>query len=448
MTRLWPRGTGARAVAILLLLVLLLVLVSAISWAALKLDPVQIVEPPPAPVPLLRAAIPDGPRAALLRQGRAAVIAGDCVSCHTRAGGYPFEGGLGLRTPFGVIYTPNLTGDRDTGVGAWTPDEFHRAITRGIGRGGRHLYPALPYDHFTVVPRAQSDAMLAWLKTVPAHRYTPPGNRLPFPLNVRAGMIVWNALFFRDHAFHPDPSKPADWNRGAYLVEGLGHCGACHTPRGALGAERRGQALRSARLNDWVAPDLSGDARIGLGRWSAADVVEYLRTGRNAHSNAAGPMAEVVSYSTSLMSDADLQAIATYLKSLPASPASGSAAPDPAAMRAGGAIFADACTACHLAGGSGQARLFPPLPGSAVAQQRDATGLIHLILAGGRTGPTPTRPSFPTMPSFAWKLDDQQVADVATYVRNSWGNHASTVTGREVSGLRKRLDLMPALTVH
>ena len=258
-------------------------------------------------------------------------------------------------------------------------------------------------------------------------------------------MIVWNALFFRDRAFQADSSKSPAWNRGAYLVEGLGHCGACHTPRNALGSEQQDRALQSARLNDWVAPDLTGNPRIGLGRWSAADIVEFLKTGRNAHSNAAGTMAEVVSYSTSQMSDADLQAIATYLKSLTPTPTPTAGSPDPTAMRAGSAIFADACTACHRADGRGEPRLFPRLPGSAVAQQQDPTGVIHLILAGGRTAPTPTRPSFPTMPSFAWKLDDQQVADVATFVRNSWGNHAPPVTADRVGDLRKRLHLKNVL---
>lgn len=445
MSALHPRSIAGRIGLAIAIIVAVLILISIASWAWFKLNPATIVEPPPAPIALLREPIPDGPNADLLRRGRYLTIAGDCVSCHTRAGGHPFAGGLGLRTPFGVIYSPNITGDRGTGIGGWTADQFFHALHDGIAPGGKHLYPALPYPHFTILSRADADAILAYLKTVPAERYDQPANRLPFPLDLRPAMIAWNAMNFSPRAFRPDPSQPPAWNRGAYLVEGLGHCGACHTPKTALGAEQHDQTYRGAVLDDWLAPDLTGNPRTGLGRWSAADIAAYLKTGRNVHSNAAGPMAEVVSYSTSMLSDGDLAAIATYLKSLKPSPEAASAAPDPAAMKAGGAIFADACTACHLAGGKGQPGMFPPLPGSAMAQQRDPTGLIHLILAGGRTAPTPEHPSFQSMPSFAWKLDDQQVADVATYIRNSWGNRAPPVTADQVSDLRGKLELRKAL---
>jgi mono/diheme cytochrome c family protein len=236
------------------------------------------------------------------------------------------------------------------------------------------------------------------------------------------------------------------WNRGAYLVEGLEHCGACHTPKSALGAELSSQAYRGAPIENWVAPDLTGNSRTGLGRWSSSDIVQYLRTGRNAHANASGLMGEVVAYSTSLLSDSDLSAIATYLKSLPPSPTAGISAPDASAMRAGSAIFFDGCTACHLAGGKGQPGMFPPLQGSAVAQQHDPSGVIRLILAGTRTAPTRSRPSFQSMPSFAWKLSDQEVADVATYVRNSWGNRAPPVEVDQVAAARSKLKLRQVLT--
>lgn len=439
------RSLGHRVLLAIIAVFLLLIALSIVTWAWFALNPAQIIEPPPAPIAMLTAPIPDGPNADLIRRGRYLTIAGDCVSCHTRAGGHPFEGGLGLKTPFGVIYSPNITSDHDNGVGGWTPDQFFAALHKGVAPGGKYLYPALPYPHFTTIPRADSDAILAYLKTVPAHNYVQPANRLPFPLDIRLGMIAWNALNFSPHAFRPDPSKPLAWNRGAYLVEGLGHCGACHTAKTALGAERHDRALQGGKLDNWVAPDLTGNGRTGLGNWSAADIVEYLKTGRNAHSNAAGQMAEVVTYSTSLLNDQDLAAIATYLKSLKPSAETASPPPAAAAMRAGGAIYADACTACHLAAGKGQPRLFPPLAGSAAAQQADPTGVIRLILAGGRTAPTRARASFQSMPSFAWKLNDQQVADVATYIRNSWGNRAKPVTGRQVGDLRAKLNLRSAL---
>ena len=441
-----PRSLGGRLLLSAGIILVLLIAISLGSWLWLKANPVTIVEPPPGPIALLTAPIPDGPNADLLRRGRYLTIAGDCVSCHTRAGGHPFAGGLGLQTPFGVIYSPNLTGDKATGIGNWTPVQFFRALHEGRGADGDHLYPAFPYPHLTIVSRAESDAMLAYLKTVPGEHYVQPANRLPFPLDIRLGMIGWNAIYFRPHGFTPDPRRSAAWNRGAYLVQGLGHCGACHTPKTALGAEDGDHALQGGVLDHWVAPDLTGNARTGLGRWSAADIVQYLRTGRSAHSNAAGQMAEVVTYSTSLLSDADLTAIATYLKSLPASVTQANAAPDAAAMQTGRAIFADACTACHLSAGKGQPGMFPPLPGSAIAQQRDPTGIVRLILAGGRTAPTLRRPSFQSMPSFAWKLDDQEVADVATYVRNAWGNSAPAVNAKQVAQLRKGMALPAAVT--
>ena len=420
---------------------------SYVTWRQTQAAAAEVPpEPPPAPIALLRAPIPDGPHADLLRRGRYLTTAGDCVSCHTRAGGQPFAGGLGLRTPFGVIYSANLTSDGRSGIGAWSDDDFYRAMSRGIGRNGQHLYPAFPYPHFTIVRREDTDAILSWLKTVPAVRYTPPANLLPFPMDIRASMTAWNAAFFDDRAFVPDPKQSAEWNRGAYLVNGLGHCGACHSPKNIAGASQRDRHLQGGELNQWVAPNLTGDERTGLGRWSAEDIVEYLRTGRNAHANAGGPMAEVVSYSTSLLTGEDLGAIATYLKSQPAHADNMAAGVDAASMQRGAAIYSDACASCHLEGGQGQSRRFPPLTGDAVAQQRNPVGVLHIILAGSRTGPTPERPTAFTMPSFAWKLSDQEAADVATFIRNSWGNRAPPVDPARVADLRKTLQLPPKLT--
>lgn len=423
------------------IVIALLILAAVGSWLWFKLNPVTIVEPPPGVSRLLTQPIADGPNADLVRRGRYLAIAGDCMSCHTRAGGRPFGGGLGLQTQFGTIYSSNITSDRAKGIGAWTPAQFYRALHEGRSNDGDRLYPAMPYPNFTVMSRADSDAILAFLKTVPAESYSPPANRLPFPIDIRLAMIGWNAINFSPHPFKGNPQQSAEWNRGAYLVQGPSHCTACHTPKTVLGADKHDRKLQGAVVEDWFAPDLTGNARTGLGKWSAADIVQYLRTGRNQHAGAAGQMAAVVTYSTSLLSDADLKAIATYIKSLPARPDTASAGPDAAAMRSGGAIFFDTCTACHLVGGKGQPGMFPPLQGSAVAQQDDPTGVIHLILGGGRTAPTVARPSYQTMPSFAWKLTDQQVADVATYVRNSWGNRAPPVTAKQVSKIRSTLHL-------
>jgi mono/diheme cytochrome c family protein len=400
------------------------------------------------PTGFLTQAVPDTtPNAQEVRRGQALVIAGDCLSCHMSTGGAPFAGGLALHTPFGVIYSPNITSDQETGIGAWSNDQFYRAMHEGIGRHGENLYPAFPYTNFTRASRADDDAILAYLKTTPAVRYVAPANRLPFPLNIRFMVKGWNLLFFHPRAFEGDPSASAEWNRGEYLVTGLGHCGTCHTQKNFLGADRPGQEFRGGTLENWTAPNLTEAAGPGLAVWSVDDIAEYLATGRNARAGAGGTMAEVVSYSASLMSDQDRHAIALYIKSLPASPVPAAPRPDAGAMQRGAAIYSDACASCHLENGVGQPRYFPPLGRNAVLQQADPTGLEHLILAGSRVGPTSTRPSPMTMPSFAWKLTDGEIADVGTYIRNSWGNRAAPLSVAHVRDLRHKLDLdTPRLT--
>jgi mono/diheme cytochrome c family protein len=270
-------------------------------------------------------------------------------------------------------------------------------------------------------------------------------NDLVFPLEFRSTVKVWNLLYFNSHDSKNDAGQSPEWNRGAYLVNGLGHCGGCHTPKNALGADKTQQEFNGATLDKWVAPDLTANDRTGLGTWSIDDVAEYLRNGRNAHAGAGGPMADVITYSTSLMSDADRHAMAVYLKSQTASPSVAIAQPDTGAMHRGAAIYSDACASCHLENGVGQPRYFPPLGPNAMLQQTDPIGLEHLILAGGRIGISPSHPSPLTMPSFAWKLDDQEVADVSTFIRNSWGNHAAAVSVSDVRKARKELNLD---TVH
>ena len=391
---------------------------------------------------LLTQPVPDTvPNAEQVRLGQYLVRVGDCASCHTREGGGFLGGGFGLNTPFGTIYSTNLTSDPHAGIGDWTPEQFYAALHEGASPGGGAIYPAMPYPYTTRVTRADADAMLAFLKTVPAVNDHQPSNSLSFPFSMRSLVHGWNLLFFRKGEFVPEQGKSAEWNRGAYLVTGLGHCGACHTPKNALSADQTDRALHGGTLDNWVAPDLTQNNRTGIGSWSTDEIVEYLKTGRNARANAGGSMAEVVSYSTSILTDADLHAIAVYLKDQPASPQVAPSAADAGSMQRGAAVFSDACTSCHMEEGVGQPRFFPPLRGNAVAQQTNPTGVLHIILAGDRTAPTVTRPSPLSMPAFAWKLDDQQVADVATFVRNSWDNQAPPVTAAQAAAMRKSLGL-------
>jgi mono/diheme cytochrome c family protein len=378
---------------------------------------------------------------AQIERGRYLAAAGDCAGCHTAEGGRPMAGGRALQTPFGVIYTPNITPDAATGIGAWTDDQFYRAMHEGIAADGTHLYPAFPYPWFTKVTRPDVDAIHAYLRTLPAVSYRRPDNKLPWPLDDPNAMIGWNALYFDAGTYTPDPGQSKAWNRGAYLVQGLGHCGACHTPTNFLGASEKSRRLQGGELSNWYAPGLAGGKRAGLGHWSAQDIVDFLRTGRTATAIAYGPMAEVVHYSTSSMTEDDLRAIAAYLKSLP--PPGPPEAPDrpPAGVAdAGVAIYADTCSACHGADGKGVSRMFPPLAGTAIVQSPSPTTVIRLILNGGQAVATDEEPTPVAMPSFGWKLSDEQIAAVASYVRSAWGNRASPVSASAVHAVRQAVE--------
>jgi len=376
-----------------------------------------------------------------LTQGRELATIGDCIACHTALGGTPYAGGLALQTPFGPIITPNLTPDPATGLGNWSSDDFARAMHEGIRPDGAHLYPAFPYNYYTKVTRADTDAIFAYLRSLPPVSHAVDRNALPFPFNIRASLIAWNTLFLKEGYFVPDPKRSAEFNRGAYLVQGLGHCGACHTPRNALGAGDADRPLQASQINNWVAPNLSNDDRQGLGKWSADDIVQYLRTGQNGTAIASGPMAEVVGYSTSRMSETDLRAIATYLKengaAAPQTPAT--ITPDDSRMRIGAAIYADSCMACHNRTGEGVSGLFPRLAGTPSIQQTDPTSLIHVVIAGARGSATDAKPTGPAMPSLGWRLNNDQIAAVVTYIRNSWGNAAPAATASQVAALRAKI---------
>jgi mono/diheme cytochrome c family protein len=381
---------------------------------------------------------------AKLEKGRALMDAGDCVACHTQDKSKPFAGGRAIPTPFGTIYSANITPDRDTGIGAWTADDFYRALHEGIAPHGERLYPAFPYPYFTRMSRDDVEAVRAYLMSLDPVSNTPPANELIWPLNIRSFMAGWNMLFFTKGEFQPDPHKSAEWNRGAYLVEGPGHCGACHTPKNMFGADKSSEALRGGVIQDWTAPNLTAQASEGLGRWSEGDIVEYLKTGRNRLSGATGLMAEVVVNSTSKMSDADLKAIAIYLKDVGASPAPSASVASQNVTQVGEAIYKDSCAACHQADGKGVPHMFPPLQGNAVAQQADATTVLRVILEGAKTAATAKRPTTSAMPAYGWKIDDRQIAAVATYIRNSWDNKAGAVGSDAVASVRDAINARKA----
>jgi mono/diheme cytochrome c family protein len=388
-----------------------------------------------------RAQNPDMQSFEVIQHGRYMATAADCTACHTAPGGKPFAGGGALVTPFGTLLAPNITPDLQTGIGGWTDDEFVNAVKNGIGDHGIHLCPAMPYTYYTKMSRADVLAVRAYLDTIdPVHNKV-VANQLPFPFNQRGSMVGWNALYFKPGNFQPDPNKSAEWNRGAYLVEGAEHCGLCHTPKNAMGGDDSARAMQGSVLQNWYAPNVTGDSRVGIGDWSIDDMALYLKTGRNRFDIASGPMAEAVTHSLSHLTDADIRAMAVYLKSLPAG---GGTLPQPLSaeepkMRQGDAIYYNQCAACHGGQGQGIVGLFPRLAGAPVVQQEQATSLMRVVLEGSRAVGTAGAPTNPAMPSFAWKLSDNEIAAVLTYIRNAWGNTAPGVQASDVGNMRNAL---------
>jgi mono/diheme cytochrome c family protein len=374
-------------------------------------------------------------------RGRYLSILSDCASCHTiNQKNQPFAGGRPIETPFGKIVAPNITPDMETGIGSWTDDQFDDAVRKGIGRGGERLYPAMPYNAYTKMTREDVLAIRAYLNTVTAVYNPVVANTLPFPFNIWTVMRVWDALYFKQGEYTFDPHQSAEWNRGAFLVDGPAHCGACHTPKTFLGGDKTSLYLQGALLQGWSAPNITNDSRTGLGGWTVGDVTAYLKTGHNRITAATGPMAEAVGLSTSKMADDDVKAIATYLKSLPAQGATPSQVSETAPeMTAGGAIYRDQCSACHGLNGKGVDRLFPAVANSSLARADDPTSVIRIVLRGARSVSTAKEPTAAGMPSYGWQLNDSEVAAVLTYIRNSWGNASPAVSPDEVTRLRDSL---------
>jgi mono/diheme cytochrome c family protein len=331
-----------------------------------------------------------------VERGAYLAAAGDCLSCHTAPGGQPFAGGLRMETPFGALITPNITPDDATGLGRWTADEFYRAMHDGVGRNGQDLYPVMPYTFYTKVTREDVDAIWAWLRTVPPVHNQVDVDQLLFPFDIRLTQLFWRELYFTPGTYVADPRQSTEWNRGAYLVEGLGHCGACHSPRDALGGIEQGERLTGAKIDHWFALNLTSDLRTGLGDWSVEQVVDYLRAGAaKGKTTALGPMAEVVHNSLGKLTSEDLRAMAVYLKSVPAQ-ATPTAPPLAGRPPGAGVLYVQNCAGCHQAKGTGVPGTFPPLAGNPVVTAPDPTDALSVILGG-----VPSRGGYRAMPAFA-----------------------------------------------
>jgi mono/diheme cytochrome c family protein len=357
-------------------------------------------------------------------RGKYVALAADCMSCHTAPGGKPFAGGNALKSAFGTLYGPNITADVQTGIGAWNKAEFERALRSGVRKDGAYLYPAMPYGSYTKMTAADMDDLWTYIHAIPAVSNTVPKNTLPFPLTIRSGVAVWQDLYFAPGPFKPSAGKSADWNRGAYLVDALGHCSDCHTPRNVAQGLQMQHRLAGATIEGWYAPDISNDPLSKLTTWKTDDLAKYLKTGVGpGNVKTFGPMQEVVHDSLSQLHDSDLKAMAVYLKDQPhdSTSASASKAKMPAENLARGkALYADNCSSCHQRDGKGIAGTAPALAGNDAVTAAEPYNLIMAMLEG-----FPAQGNWGAMGSFANTLSDDQIADVANYIRTAWGNDAA-----------------------
>ncbi|GLU32252.1 cytochrome c [Trinickia caryophylli] len=391
----------------------------------------------------------------LVKRGAYLARAGDCIACHTADKSQPFAGGLPIGTPFGIIYTPNITPDPDTGIGRWTDADFIRAMHEGVGKGGEHLYPAFPYTEYTRVAERDLLAVRAYLNTLAPIHYTPPRNELRFPFNQRWLLFFWKLFNFEEGRFVPDPKRSPQWNRGAYLVQGLAHCGECHTPRNLMQGLKTTSQFSGGEQAGWRAFNITPDKAGGIGGWSDDDLVHYLATGVAAgRANAAGPMADVVANSTQFLNAEDLRSINVYLRSLP--PVSGGQthprdawgkpADDVLRLRGatvkgidGAQLFVANCASCHGwtgQGAGGTAPLaYPSLIRNSAVGAPDAGNLAMVVLHGVARR---TKDADVMMPAFGNELDDEQIAAIVNYVTQRFGNPHATLTAADIAKLRTR----------
>jgi mono/diheme cytochrome c family protein len=379
--------------------------------------------------------------AASIERGRQLATVGNCQTCHTARGGAPYAGGRGIATPFGTVYAGNLTPDPTHGLGQWNSDAFWRALHHGRSRDGRLLYPAFPYNNTTQVSREDSDALYAYLRSLPAVAQPNRPHALDWPYSTQAALAVWRALYFRPGGFVPQPQQSAEWNRGAYLVQGLAHCSACHAPRNALGASSNMLDLAGGLipLQNWYAPSLNAPQEAGLQDWPLDHIVALFRDGRAPGAQVTGPMAEVVQHSTQHWADADLRAMASYLKALPRvdlPTATSPAKPPSRTLDLGARIYGTHCAACHGERGEGVANAYPSLAGNRSVLMASPANLVQTVLNGGFSPATAGHPRPFGMPPYLLTLSDADIAAVLTHVRSSWGNQAGAVSELDVLNLR------------
>ncbi|WP_426608841.1 cytochrome c [Bradyrhizobium sp. McL0616] len=380
----------------------------------------------------------------VIARGEYLARAGDCTACHTAAEGRLFAGGRPMPTPFGTIYTSNITPDPETGIGKWSADDFYRTMHNGRFPDGGLIYPAMPFASYTKVTRADSDAIFAYLRSVtPVNQKNKP-HELRFPYDNRQLILGWRTLFFSEGEFKPDPSKSAEWNRGAYLVEGLGHCGMCHSPINALGGTSQSDAFKGGLIpmQNWYAPSLTSNREAGLGDWSIKDITDLLQTGVSARGVVYGPMAEVVHNSLQYLNDEDTRAMAVYLKGI----AEASSPPPPSSalpttessllISLGKTVYDKNCASCHGLQGEGKPPHWPPLANNQSIEMQSAVNPIRMVLNGGYPPGTKGNPMPYGMPPFAGLLSDNEVAAVVSYIRTAWGNRGTPVSARDANELR------------
>ncbi|MET0507254.1 MAG: cytochrome c, partial [Burkholderiaceae bacterium] len=402
-----------------------------------------------------------------IARGAYLALAGNCIGCHTTRGGVPYAGGRGIPTPFGTIYASNLTPDNETGLGHWTADDFYRALREGRSRSGRLLYPAFPYPNYSLVTREDSDSLFAFLRTLPPAANQNRPHALHFPFDSQFALAGWRMLFFRPSDYSPRADRSPQWNRGEYLLRGLAHCDACHSARNLLGAVSVGADLGGGELpgQNWYAPSLASGAEAGVADWPVAEIVALLKTGLSRHGSAIGPMAEVVASSTQHLTEADLMAMATVLKHQAdlarggagdgADAASGpgseqrrgargtdSRLPDTSkssrqSYGRGARLYEEHCNGCHGADGRGAPGIYPPLAGNRAVTLQRPSNLVRIVADGGFPPATAGNPRPFGMPPFSQVLDDRAIADVLTFIRQSWGNQASSLVAKDIDRARR-----------